>query len=62
MSRIFLLHSSMNDTEAIDIRDWIEANGWAGEVFLDLDPERGLVAGVKWEAALKQALAKYTKN
>ena len=56
MSRIFLSHSSLNDTEAIEIRDWIEANGWAGEVFLDLDPERGLVAGVKWEAALKQAV------
>ena len=36
--------------------DWIESNGWAGEVFLDLDPERGLVAGLKWEAALKQAV------
>ena len=28
--------------------------GW-GDVFLDLDPRRGLVAGDRWQAALKAA-------
>ena len=56
MSRIFISHSSQNETEAIEIKDWIEANGWDGEVFLDLDPKRGLVAGEKWVNALKEAV------
>jgi hypothetical protein len=41
MSRIFLSHSSANNAEAIAIRDWMIAHGW-DDVFLDLDPERGL--------------------
>jgi hypothetical protein len=39
-----LSHSSVNNAEAIAIRDWMKAQGW-DDVFLDLDPERGLVAG-----------------
>jgi hypothetical protein len=52
MSRIFLSHSSLNNAEAIAIRDWMNAQGW-NDVFLDLDAERGLVAGDRWQAALK---------
>jgi formylglycine-generating enzyme required for sulfatase activity len=55
MSRIFLSHSSVNNAEAIAIRDWMKAQGWK-DVFLDLDPERGLVAGDRWQAVLKVAL------
>jgi TPR repeat protein len=55
MSRIFLSHSSVNNAEAIAIRDWMIAQGWT-DVFLDLDPERGLVAGDRWQAALKAAV------
>ena len=36
------------------MHDWLAANGW-GDVFLDLDPRRGLVAGDRWQAALKAA-------
>jgi Sulfatase-modifying factor enzyme 1/TIR domain len=54
MSRIFLSHSSANNAEAIAIRDWMIAHGW-DDVFLDLDPERGLKAGERWQEALKRA-------
>ncbi len=55
MSRIFLSHSSANSAEAIAVRDWMRAHGW-DDVFLDLDPERGLKAGERWQAALKAAV------
>jgi formylglycine-generating enzyme required for sulfatase activity len=54
VSRIFLSHSSANNAEAIAIRDWMIAHGW-DDVFLDLDPERGLKAGQRWQEALKRA-------
>jgi WD40 repeat protein len=54
MSRIFLSHSSANNTEAIAVRDWMVRQGWE-DVFLDLDPDRGLKAGQRWQDALKQA-------
>jgi hypothetical protein len=54
VSRIFLGHSSANETEAIAVRDWLVEQGW-NDVFLDLDPERGLKAGQRWQQELKQA-------
>ena len=54
MARIFLSHSSGNNAEAIGLRDWLIGHGW-NDLFLDLDPERGLKAGDRWQAALKQA-------
>lgn len=54
MSRVFLSHSSANNAEAVAIRDWLISFGWE-DMFLDLDPERGLKAGERWQAALKQA-------
>jgi hypothetical protein len=54
MSRIFLSHSSGNNAEAIALRDWLISHGW-DDLFLDLDPQRGLKAGERWQAALKQA-------
>lgn len=54
MGRIFLSHSSHNNPAAIAIRDWLEANGW-DDVFLDLDPERGIAAGERWERRLYEA-------
>jgi CHAT domain-containing protein len=40
-------HSSTNDDWTIALHDWLIGEGWAGEddIFLDLDPERGIVAG-----------------
>ena len=54
MARIFLSHSSGNNAEAIALRDWLNSHGW-DDLFLDLDPDRGLKAGERWQAALKQA-------
>ena len=54
MSRIFISHSFQNNAEAIALRDWLVSHGWA-DLFLDLDPERGLKAGERWQSALKQA-------
>ena len=44
MARIFLSHSSANNADAIALRDWLVAEGW-DHLFLDLDPQRGIVAG-----------------
>jgi hypothetical protein len=54
MARIFLSHSSGNNAEATALRDWLIGQGW-DDLFLDLDPNRGLKAGERWQAALKQA-------
>jgi WD40 repeat protein len=54
LGKIFISHSSANNAEALAIHDWLSAQGW-GDVFLDLDPRRGLVAGDRWQAALKAA-------
>ena len=54
MSRIFLSHSSDDDFEALALRDWLAAEGWS-EVFLDVDPNRGIAAGERWERALHAA-------
>jgi hypothetical protein len=54
MSRIFLSHSAKDNFEVIAMRDWLASEGW-DDVFLDLDPERGIAAGERWERALHQA-------
>src|SRR5580704_3018300 len=53
-ARIFVSHSSENKSEAIAICRWLEQEGW-NDVFLDLDPERGIKAGELWEEALRKA-------
>src|SRR6185437_768710 len=54
MSYIFLSHSSIDELEAVALKHWLLDNGW-DDVFLDLDPERGLKAGERWQEALKRA-------
>ncbi len=54
MARIFLSHSSNDDAKAVALRDWLLGQGW-DDVFLDLDPRRGIAAGERWERALHQA-------
>jgi TIR domain len=54
MSRIFLSHSSRDNFEAMAMRDWLASEGW-DDVFLDLDAERGIAAGERWERALHAA-------
>lgn len=57
MSRIFLSHSSKDNFEAIALCDWLASEGW-NDVFLDLDPERGIAAGQRWERALHEAASR----
>jgi hypothetical protein len=57
VSRIFLSHSSSDNYEAIALRDWLASEGWK-DVFLDLDPERGIAAGQRWERALHDAASR----
>jgi hypothetical protein len=54
MARLFISHSSLNNNKAIEVRDWLAKNGW-DDVFLDLDPERGIAAGQRWKEALRKA-------
>jgi WD40 repeat protein/tetratricopeptide (TPR) repeat protein len=54
MANIFISHSSRNNDRAIEVQAWLKDNGWV-DVFLDLDPERGIVAGQRWKDALKEA-------
>ncbi len=39
------------------MQDWLIEQGW-DELFLDLDPERGIVAGQRWEKALHDAASR----
>ena len=54
MSRIFLSHSSADERAAVGLAQWLSSNGW-NELFLDVDSERGLVAGERWQQALRRA-------
>ncbi len=54
MSRIFISHSSRNNDQAIALSQWLTREDW-DDWFLDLDPKRGIVAGERWEQALRQA-------
>jgi hypothetical protein len=54
LARIFINHSSHNNDWAIRVRDWLMENGW-DDIFLDLDPVRGIAAGERWKMALQKA-------
>jgi hypothetical protein len=54
VSRIFISHSSKNNDKAVAMQAWLRTHGW-DDVFLDLDPKQGLVAGERWQDALKAA-------
>lgn len=57
VSRIFISHSSKNNAEALALRDWLATQGW-NDVFLDIDPELGLVAADRWRNALNAAVGR----
>jgi hypothetical protein len=55
LSRIFLSHSSKNNAEAKALADWLAVQGFDDlflDLDLDLDPQRGVAAGERWERAL----------
>jgi hypothetical protein len=53
VARLFISHSSLNNGQAVEVRNWLAENGW-DDIFLDLDPERGIVAGQRWKEALQK--------
>src|SRR5258705_2553485 len=57
LSRLFISHSSKNDDWAIALKNWLVREGWSSQddIFLDLDPERGIAAGQRWAKALEDA-------
>jgi hypothetical protein len=54
MARLFISHSSVNNVAALALGQWLSEQGY-NDVFLDVDPNRGLAAGVRWQEALKAA-------
>jgi formylglycine-generating enzyme required for sulfatase activity len=52
-----LSHSSINNAEAVALRDWLKREGWE-DVFFDVDPDRGIAAGERWERALNEAASR----
>ncbi len=57
MSTLFISHSSKNNEQAVKVRDWLAAQGWT-EIFLDFDPNAGIVPGRRWREELKKAGAR----
>ena len=57
MNMLFISHSSLNNLEAQGLCDRLREQGW-DEIFLDLDPERGIAAGERWEKALHRAASR----
>lgn len=55
VSRMFLSYASANNAEAVALRDWLTNAGSKDEIFLDLEPQRGIVVGERWERALNEA-------
>ena len=54
MARIFISHASANNAQALALRDWLVARGW-DDLFLDIDPQRGLVSGQRWLDRLQES-------
>lgn len=55
MARIFISHSSQNNADAMALNNWLSEQGWKDEIFLDLDPKRGIATGDRWERKLREA-------
>lgn len=54
MSQIFISHASSDNAATVALRDWLVSEGWSN-LFLDLDPVRGIAPGERWERALNEA-------
>jgi hypothetical protein len=54
VARLFISHSTMNNAAAIALCDWLAEQGF-DDVFVEIDPDRGVVAGERWHEALKAA-------
>jgi hypothetical protein len=54
MGRIFVSHSSADNVATAALKDWLVKHGW-DDLFVDFDPQRGIVAGQRWERSLAEA-------
>jgi hypothetical protein len=54
VSRLFLSHASADNAAAVAMGQWLTEQGYA-DVFLDIHPDRGLLAGDRWMTALTSA-------
>ncbi|NQZ10460.1 MAG: toll/interleukin-1 receptor domain-containing protein, partial [Algicola sp.] len=54
MSLLFVSHASQDDFATIALQTWLIEQGW-NELFVDFDPECGIIAGERWERALHDA-------
>jgi hypothetical protein len=53
MASLFISHSGMDNDKAVEVRDWLAKNG-RDDIFLDLDPIRGIAASQRWKEALQK--------
>jgi hypothetical protein len=44
----------VNNAAAVALRDWLSEQGF-DDLYLDIDPERGIPPGERWQEALKAA-------
>lgn len=54
MSLIFISHASSDVLAACAVASWLSDNGW-DDIFLDVDPQQGLIAGTRWQEELSAA-------
>ncbi|MEO1323396.1 MAG: TIR domain-containing protein [Pseudomonadota bacterium] len=54
MARLFISHSSADNSHAEGFAEWLTANGW-DDYFLDFERGKGLNPGERWQEALKAA-------
>jgi WD40 repeat protein len=57
MSRIFISHSSLDQRQAVALKQWLVGadRTLKDEIFLDIDPVTGILPGVRWREELKRA-------
>jgi WD40 repeat protein len=57
VSRVFISHASSDSVAARALKTWLEQAepGLVDEIFLDLDRDAGIPAGVRWKEALRKA-------
>ena len=60
VSRIFLSHSSVNNSEAIAVEKWLSRQNprLANEIFLDISAATGIYISQRWREALNHAAAR----
>jgi hypothetical protein len=55
MARVFLSHSSRDNTAAAELKAWLDEQGFA-TAFLDFDKHGGIPVGAEWERTLYEQI------